>query len=136
MSALRAVLGAAGVAAVAWGALLLLDRPDALGSVLVWAAGGVLVHDLVVAPVSIVVGALLARVLPAGARAPVLLLVAGWALVGVAVGNVLSGQGGKPDNPSLLTGSYVAAWSVLTLVVAVVALVVVLRTRQRRTRHT
>jgi hypothetical protein len=132
----RALLGLVGVAAAAWGVLLLLDRPDGLLSVLVWAAGGVLVHDLVVAPVSILVGALLARVLPAGARAPVLLLVAGWALVGVAVGNVLSGQGGKPDNPSLLTGSYVAAWSVLTVAVAAVVVVVVLRARRPRTRPT
>jgi hypothetical protein len=134
--AARLLLGLAGVAAAAWGVVLLLDRPDDLTSVLVWAVGGVLVHDLVVAPLTVVVGALLVRVVPPGARVPVLLLVAGWALVGMAVGNVLSGQGGKPDNPSLLTGSYVAAWSVLTVAVAAVVVVVVLRARRPRTRPT
>jgi hypothetical protein len=126
------LLALAGAGAAAWGVLLLLDRPDDLPSVLVWAAGGVLVHDLLLAPVVVVVGAVLARVLPAGARVAVLLLLAGWALVGAAVANVLSGQGGKPDNPSLLTGSYGTAWAGVTAVVAVVVVGLVLRGRRRR----
>lgn len=130
----RCALGVAGVLAGAWGVLLLLDRPDDLPSVLVWAAGGVLLHDLVLAPLTVLVGALLARVTPRPARTPVLLLLGGWALVTAAVANVLSGQGGKPDNPSLLTGDYRVAWAVGTVLVAAAVVVLVVRARSARTR--
>lgn len=125
MRAARAVLALAGLGAIGWGTLLLLDRPDGLASVALWAAGGVLVHDLVVAPLVVLAGVVLARVLPPRARTPVVLLLAGWGVVTVAVANVLSGRGGKPDNASLLTGDYLRAWSVGSALVLLVALVVV-----------
>ncbi|MEH3067638.1 MAG: hypothetical protein PGN15_06090 [Aeromicrobium erythreum] len=135
MRAARLLLALPGVAAIVWGVLLLLDRPDGLVSVLVWAGGAVLVHDLVVAPLTVVVGLALGRVLPPATRAPALLLLAGWALVTVAVANVLSGQGGKPDNPTLLTGDYGLAWGVATLLVALaVGALVVVGVRQERRR--
>lgn len=136
MRAARLLLALPGVAALVWGGVLLLERPDALGSVLVWGVGGVVVHDLVLAPLTVLVGVLLARVLPRATRTAVLLLVAGWGLVTVAVANVLSGQGGKPDNPTLLTGGYATAWGTATALVALaaVALVVVgVRRARRRT---
>ncbi len=135
MRAARLLLALPGVAAIVWGVLLLLDRPDGLVSVLVWAGGAVLVHDLVLAPLTVVVGVLLGRLLPPATRTPSLLLLAGWALVTVAVANVLSGQGGKPDNPTLLTGDYGLAWGVATLVVALaVGARVVVGVRQERRR--
>ncbi len=135
MRTARLLLALPGVAAIVWGVLLLLDRPDGLVSVLVWAAGAVLVHDLVLAPLTVVVGVLLGRLLPPATRTPSVLLLAGWALVTVAVANVLSGQGGKPDNPTLLTGDYGLAWGVATLVVALaVGALVVVGVRQERRR--
>lgn len=135
MRTARLLLALPGVAAIVWGVLLLLDRPDGLVSVLVWAGGAVLVHDLVVAPLTVVVGLGLGRLLPPATRAPTLLLLAGWALVTVAVSAVLSGQGGKPDNPTLLTGDYPLAWGVATILVALaVGTLVVVGVRQERRR--
>lgn len=134
-TALRVFLAVPGLAAIGWGVLLLLDRPDALPSVLVWAAGGVLVHDLVVAPLTVLAGVALTRVVAPPARTPVLLLLAGWATVTVAVANVLSGQGGKPDNSTLLTGDYLTAWLVGSALVAVAVAALVVRARSRPSRR-
>jgi hypothetical protein len=131
MTALRVLLAVPGLAAVVWGVLLLLDRPDDLASVVVWAVGGVVGHDLVLAPLVLLAGLLLARLLPESARTPVTLLVVGWALVTAAVANVLSGQGGKPDNLTLLTGDYLPAWSVGTAAVALLAVGLALRSVRR-----
>ncbi|UQX87771.1 hypothetical protein M6D93_15905 [Jatrophihabitans telluris] len=67
----RYVLGVIGVAAIAYGALRILQQarythPPKLAE---WLVGSLLVHDLVIAPVVLGVGALLARVVPGRPRA-------------------------------------------------------------------
>ncbi|MEU3462212.1 hypothetical protein ABZ721_20040 [Streptomyces sp. NPDC006733] len=69
----RIVLGAMGVAAMAFGAVLLFtDRQvRAPVDVLVWLAGAIVLHDAVLTPVVLAVGAALARWLPPHVRRPV-----------------------------------------------------------------
>jgi hypothetical protein len=115
MTAVRVLLGALGLAAVARGGWLLLDLgPADLVDALVWLAGGVLLHDAVLAPVVALVGVLLARLLPGPERAPV---VVGAVLAGtltLAVLPVLGRFGAKPDDPYLLDRPYLLSWLLLT----------------------
>ena len=54
-----------------------------------------------------------------------------WATLTIVFVPVLSGQGGKPDNDTILGRPYVASWLVLTAVLFAVALAVALRRRSR-----
>lgn len=96
-----------GLAAVGWGAAGLLrssaDVP--LSSWLVWFVGGVLVHDLVIAPIVVVIGALLARLLPRDARGPV---VAGLVISGplVLIGGLFALDPGDVPEPGFLPLPY------------------------------
>lgn len=131
MTAVRAVLGVLGVAGAAWGAWLLLGTdPSGIVSTVLWAGGAVVVHDLLLAPLVAAVGVLVVRATPAAARRGVLAVLAGWAVVTLAVANVLSGQGGKPDNPTLLTGDYLPWWLVLTALTGAVVAALVVRARR------
>lgn len=72
---------APGFAAVAWGAYgLLRDDRVPLPAWLAWFIGSALVHDLLIAPLVIVIGAVLTRFLPRPARTPVVvgLVVSGF----------------------------------------------------------
>ncbi|MFY0405673.1 hypothetical protein [Solicola sp. PLA-1-18] len=134
----RGVLLLAGLAAGVYGAVLLLQLDfSRLLSTVIWLAGGVVAHDFVFAPVVVVLGVLLARVLPDAARRPVAVAVVVWGTVTVAAIPVLSGQGGKPDNATLLDRPYWTAWLVLTalvLVATAVASVLASRRAARRPR--
>jgi hypothetical protein len=108
-----------GLAAVAYGAqgLLTAGARVPLGSWLTWFLGGVLVHDLVVAPLWIGLGWLAARLLPRAARPAVAV---GGAVSGVLVLVALPfvlGLGADPANPSLLPREY--GRNLVLLVVAV-----------------
>ena len=97
-----------GLAAVGYGAHGLLTAGDRvpLGSWLTWFLGGVLVHDLVVAPLWIGLGWLAARLLPRAARPAVAVgAVVSGVLVLVALPFVL-GFGADPANPSFLPRPY------------------------------
>ncbi|WP_067438913.1 hypothetical protein [Nocardioides jensenii] len=132
----RALLIAAGLTTAAWGAWLLQDATprDLWSNLLVWLAGGVLLHDAVLAPVVLVLGWSAARVVP-WARGPV---VVGAVLLGaltlVAV-PVLGGWGRRPDNPTLLDRDYTAGWGVVAggIVVGVVVAAAVVRSRMVET---
>lgn len=132
----RLALGALGVAVGCYGAWLLLSRGDGedLRSAAVWLAGGVLLHDVVLAGLTLALGALVTRVLPRPARAPatVALVVLG-SLTLVAV-PVLGRFGAKADNPTLLDRPYLPAWLAL-VAVTVVLVVVASLVRARHARH-
>ena len=119
MRVTRWVLGAAGVTMVLVGVWHLLGtRLSDLPGVLVFAAGGVLAHDLVLAPLVALGGALLVRVLPPSWRAPVvvgLVVLLSATLVAVPV---LGRFGAKPDDPGLLPLPYLRHWLLLGGVVA------------------
>lgn len=121
----RLLLGAVGVAVAAYGAWLLLqqDRADLVDTG-VWLAGGVVLHDFVLVPLTLLLGLVLIRLLPAYLRAPVVggLVVLGTVTL-MAV-PVLGGWGANADNPTILDRNYTAGW----LVVAGVTILAVVLT--------
>ncbi|MCW2813667.1 MAG: hypothetical protein JWN84_1122 [Nocardioides sp.] len=132
----RLGLVALGVVAGLYGAYLLLSRQSSaqITSAAKWLAGGVVFSDLVVAAVTLAVGFLVLRFLPAAVRAPV---VVGGVVLGsitlLAVPVLLS-YGRKPDNPTLLDRDFVGGWAVFAAVV-VVAVAVACVVRLRASRH-
>lgn len=118
MRTLRLVLGALGVGAAAYGALLLarLDLADLL-DVGLWLAGGVLVHDALVAPVTVVAVVLLRRVLPAEWRTPVTVGAVVLLCVSVTAVPVLGRFGARADNPTLLDRDYTGGWLLVAALV-------------------
>ncbi|WP_372663128.1 hypothetical protein [Amycolatopsis kentuckyensis] len=84
MKTARTLLVLPGLAALAWGVVLFVEyafplRPDVFGTV-GWIVGGPLVNDGVVAPLTAVLGIILARVVPRPWRVPV---VTGTVITGV-----------------------------------------------------
>jgi hypothetical protein len=120
----RLFLGALGVAAGAFGLLRFLqhDVSDIVDSVL-WLAGGVVVHDGIIAPLTLGAIVLGRRALPrklwvVTATGLVVLLT-----VTVTAIPVLGSFGTRADNPTLLDRNYALAWIVFALLVLVVSLV-------------
>ena len=115
MKSLRVIAGTAGVALMGVGAFLLMDVRD-LADVLVWLGGAVVLHDVVIAPVVLLVGLLLVR---GGVRGPVRggLLVAG-ALTTVALPVLL--RPGRTANSSVLPLDYPRNWLIALVAVAMV----------------
>ena len=116
----RLLIGALGLAMGLFGALRFLQRDldDILDSVL-WMAGGVAVHDAVIAPLTLALGALGARVLPDAARTRVVLGFVVVATMTITAIPVLGRFGARADNSSLLDRNYTVGWLiVVALVVA------------------
>ncbi|MGW0846267.1 hypothetical protein ACWD26_40270 [Streptomyces sp. NPDC002787] len=115
VSVVRVLTGAAGVALMGVGGSLLLDVRD-LAGVLVWLGGAVVLHDVVIAPLVLLVGLVLVR---GGVRGPVrgALLVAS-ALTAVALPVLL--RPGKPANSSVLPLDYPRNWLLALVAVATV----------------
>ena len=126
----RILLAASGVATGAYGLVRLLELGwDNLVATALWLAGGVFLHDAVVAPVTIVVCALAMAVLPRRVRGPAaagLLVLGSLTLTAIPV---LGRFGARADNHTLLDRDYAHGW---LLVAAVTALGVVLATVVRR----
>ncbi len=120
---LRPALGVVGAGAAAYGLWLLLDQPwERLVAIVVWAAGGVVAHDALVAPLVVLLGVAAATRAPGWLRVPLVrLLVVLGPLTLVAV-PVLGRFGARPDNPSLLDRPYWAGYlGVVALAVVVTA---------------
>ncbi|MFF3560810.1 hypothetical protein ACFYXS_12320 [Streptomyces sp. NPDC002574] len=113
---LRGALGVAGVAAMSLGAVLLLTDRE-VGSpvgVLTWLAAAVVLHDGVLVPLVLAIGALL----PLRARRPLRAgLLAAGCLTAVALPVML--RQGQGANPSVLPLDYVGNWGLAMGVVAV-----------------
>lgn len=108
---LRMVLLATGVLTASYGAWRLLaeDWRDLLDTAL-WLAGGVVLHDFVLAPLVLLLALAVRRWLPETWRSPfVVVFIALGSLTLVAI-PVLGRFGARPDNPSLLDRPYVAGW--------------------------
>ena len=123
----RLLLGALGVAVATYGGWLLLqeDLSDLVDTT-VWLAGGVVLHDFVLVPLTLLLGLALVRLLPANLRAPVVggLVVLGTVTL-MAV-PVLGGWGANADNPTILDRNYPVGWLVVagvTMLVVVVTIV-------------
>jgi hypothetical protein len=115
----RVALGAVGVAVAGYGVLRLLELGWAnLGATVLWLAGGVLLHDVVLAPATIVVCAL--AVLALRSRAWRAAAAGGLVVLGtvtITAIPVLGRFGARPDNPTLLDRPYVAGWLVVAVLV-------------------
>lgn len=117
MTALRWTAGAAGLVMIGVGVWSMRGfDADQLVSMLVWLAGGVVGHDLVLAPLTLLVLFLGTRLLPSRARPAAVVGLIVWGAVTIATANVLLGVGGRPGNPTLLNRPYLGWWLVLTAV--------------------
>ena len=133
MRVVRLALGGLGVLVGAFGAWLLLSRQDLeqLTNAAIWLAAGVVLHDGVLALLTLVLAAILVPLLPRAARGPAVVGSVVLGSVTLLAVPVLGRFGARPDNATLLDRSYTAGWLVLaalTLVVVVVASV--LRSRR------
>lgn len=130
MTPVRMVLVAVGSLIATYGGWLLVSRQDLdrVAAAVLWLAGGVLLHDAFLAPLTLVLAAVAVRWLPPEVRRPatVALIIVG-PLTMLAV-PVLGGFGARPDNGSLLDRPYLVSWLMLLAVsvaaVAVAAIVV------------
>lgn len=120
----RLLIGVVGVAMGAFGALrfLQLDFPDLVDAVL-WLAGGVIVHDAILAPLTIALTVLLTRVVPERARTRVTVGLVVLVTVTITAIPVLGRFGEKPDNITLLDRNYTVGWLVFAVLVLVGTLV-------------
>ena len=130
MRVMRAALLVLGLGGGLWGLWLMRDFTSSqlisVGSFLV---GGVILHDAVLAPITVGLGVLAARLLPGHFRAAAGIAFLLWGTLTLAFFNVLSGQGGKPDNSSVLDRPYALSWLAMTGVLAGAAIIAALRRR-------
>ncbi|HEX5087608.1 MAG TPA: hypothetical protein VFV89_07360 [Nocardioides sp.] len=129
----RTLIGTLGVLLGLYGAWLLVSRQDRaqLVGAAKWLVAGVVLHDFVLAPLTLVVVAGLARLLPVSHRAPAAVGLVVLGSVTLLAIPVLGSFGAQTHNPSLLDRHYVIGW--LVLAALTVACVVVAGERRRRT---
>ena len=114
----RILLAAGGSMVGLYGVFRLLELGwDNLVAAALWLAGGVVLHDAVLAPVTLAVCAVATVVLPARGRAPAAAALVVLGTVTLAAIPVLGRFGASADNPTLLDRDYTTGW----LVVAAVA---------------
>ncbi|MGH3465121.1 MAG: hypothetical protein ACRDP9_26945 [Kribbellaceae bacterium] len=111
MTGWRLALALPGLAALVYAGTLFWDVPaDAWGSVLTWLAGGVILHDGVLAPIVIGLGVVGSRWLPAPWRAPAIVALVCWGSLTLLGIPVLSGEGVDATNETLQDRPYVTSW--------------------------
>ena len=134
MRAVRVLLGGVGVAVAAYGVKLLLDLGfDNLRATLAWLIGGIVLHDGVLAAVTVLVGVAFVALQRAGVRTGPL-IIGGLVLgtVTIAAIPMLGRFGARPDNTTLLDRNYLVGWLVFAALTAVVSVVVLLVRGKRR----
>jgi hypothetical protein len=90
-------------------------------------------HDLVLAPIVVVVIVVGARRLPETWRGPAAAALVVLGSVTLVATPVLGRFGARPDNPTLLDRPYVAGWALIaTVTVLVTVATIVVRTRRLR----
>lgn len=130
--AIRVLLVAAGIAAIGFGLWHWRDiDPEKLTSTLVWMAGVVVAHDLVLAPLVVALGVVAARLVPQRWRTPLAVGFVLWGTLTLIALPVLSGMGERPDNPTLLDRPYATAWWAGTALVVLCVLAYGLLRRER-----
>ena len=108
----RLLLASASVPAGAYALWLLVQSAmDQWLALLTWLLGGVVLHDLVLAPTVFAVG-VAARRLPGYVRAPAAVALVVWGSVTVLAVPVLGRFGARDDNPTLLDRPYFVTWLV------------------------
>jgi hypothetical protein len=112
-------LGALGVLAGVYGGWLVLSRGHDLLNLVLWLAGGVVLHDGVLAMIVLVVGTVAVRLLPRAAKAPAVVGAIVLGSVTLLAVPVLGRFGARSDNPTLLDRHYTVGWLVLAGLVLV-----------------
>lgn len=134
MRAARAGLGAVGVGLALWGLWLMRDfTREQLTSEAFWLAGGVVLHDAVLAPAVVLLGYGASRLLPGHFRSSAATAFLIWATLTIVFLPVLSGQGGKAGNDTILGRPYVLSWIAMTAVLVAYAVVAGLIRRRSAT---
>jgi hypothetical protein len=114
MRMVRMFVGALGVAGAAYGVIELLDLGlDNLRAAGIWLVAGVVLHDGVLAPLTIAVCVLVARIARGRVPAPVVVGAVVLGTVTLVAVPVLGRFGARADNPTLLDRDYVVGWLVL-----------------------
>ena len=133
---MRLLIGLLGVAMGSFGALrfLQLDSEDIVNAML-WLAGGVLVHDAFIVPITLLVTLVAGRLVPARARTRVMVGSVVLVTVTATAIPVLGRWGARPDNPTLLDRNYVVGWLVFAALVLLGTLLVGPLRRLRRNRQ-
>ena len=118
----RILIGGVGVAMAAFGVLRFLqhDLSDIVDAVL-WLAGGVVVHDALLAPLTLLAVALGARRLPRKVWVVATTGLVVLLTVTVSAIPVLGSWGARADNPTLLDRHYLLGWCVFAGVVILVS---------------
>lgn len=107
MTALRVALMAAGLAAVAYGAVLVWDFPlRTIVLIAVWAGVGVIVHDFVFAPFCAAVGWTGRRLIKGRWWPPAAMAGLCSAVLVILAVPVYSTPGARPDNMTILDRNY------------------------------
>lgn len=127
----RWVVGALGVALMGFGLVLVIGTDD-LRNVAVWMGGAIVLHDVLIAPLTLGVGLLLGGVRARGTVRGALIVAGCLTLVALPV--LL--RPGSPANSSVLPLDYVRGWLValgaVALVTGALLGVRVLRRQRRR----
>ena len=110
----------------AWGLASEADRTRPAESVR-FVLGAAVLHDLVLAPVVVLVGWALARIVPSRARGPVQAAVVVSAVVALFSFPFVRGYGKVAPNPSILPRDYGAGLAVVLAAIWAVAILVVAR---------
>lgn len=123
----RLAVGAGGVGIGAFGVyqLLTLGVPNLVATV-VWLAGGVLLHDGVLAFATIAIVGAGTLLLPQRGRGPLAAAFLVLGTVTLSAVPVLGRFGARPDNPTLLDRDYVLGWVALVVVVVIATTAAVL----------
>ena len=132
MTATRVGLIVAGLAMLGYGIVRLLVNGPALINYLIFAAAGLIAHDLLIAPLTLAVGAGLARLLPRSLRTPVRIALLASAVTALVALPLVLGYGHHASNPSALPLDYARG---LALTVAAIWLVTGLVFAARRLRR-
>jgi hypothetical protein len=132
----RIALGAAGVLLGLFGAYQLLELGvgNLVGTV-VWLAGGVLLHDGVLAFATIAVLGVGAVLVPPRLKAPLAAAFVVLGTVTLTAVPVLGRFGARADNPTLLDRHYLVGWLVFAVLVGVVTAASVLLQGRRSSRR-
>jgi hypothetical protein len=133
MRTARVLLAIVGIAVAAYGATLLLDLGTGnLRATVVWLIGGIVLHDAVLAPLTVLLGAGFVTLQKAGVRTGPL-IIAGLVLgtVTIAAIPVLGRFGARADNATLLDRNYLAGWLVLAGLTTLTVVLLLVRGRRR-----
>ncbi len=130
MRTIRAVMMVSGVGLAAFGVAMLVGNGWSENVAIVWwLGGGVVLHDAILAPATIILGLVVMPLLPQWARVPVTVGTVVLGSVTLLAVPVLGRFGSRPGAPTLLDRNYVGGWFVFAGIVVVAVVFAAVRRR-------